>query len=127
MGVSSNFVVKWTQSKDQDFEKDDRGWEKGKRRKWDQQTVDRIIKIRKQLEEDEDTDYWGPSAVEVEYRRQYPEKEVPPLRTIGKCSKIEGLPKIRSTRRKEGLFDTFDTPNGLFMRRLEDECWKRIL
>jgi hypothetical protein len=47
LDVSTDIVVKWTQSKDQDFEEDDRGWEKGRRRKWDQQVVDRIKKIRK--------------------------------------------------------------------------------
>lgn len=102
MDVSSNFVVKWTQSENQDFEKDDRGWEKGKRRKWDEEIVDRIVRIRQELEEDEEADYWGPSAVEVQYRRQFPDLEVPPLRTIGQILKDRGMTKDQKHSTKRG-------------------------
>ena len=102
MGVSTNFVVKWTQSKAQDFTEDDRGWEKGKPRKWNKGTVKRIKRIREELEDDPNEDYWGPSAIEVEYRKRHPEKEVPPLRTIGKILKDLGLTKNQKSQKSRG-------------------------
>jgi len=36
--ISKHFVIRWTQSPDQDFSIDNRGWPRGKRRKWDQYT-----------------------------------------------------------------------------------------
>jgi len=91
LDVSTDFVVKWTQSKDQDFEGDDRGWEKGRRRKWDQQVVDRIKKIRSQLKEEPDETFWGPTAIEVVYRKRHPDEEAPPARTIGQILTDLGL------------------------------------
>lgn len=43
--VSRKFVIKWTKSKDQDFEEDKRGWSKGKRRKWKKEDEKRIEKF----------------------------------------------------------------------------------
>jgi len=89
--VSTNFVVKWTQSRDQNFEEDDRGWEKGRRRKWDQEVVHRIREIREELEGDPDETFWGPTAIEVVYRKRYSDLEVPPARTIGQILTDLGL------------------------------------
>lgn len=36
--VTRNFVIEWTKTPDQDFKEDHRGWQKGKRRKWDKLT-----------------------------------------------------------------------------------------
>jgi hypothetical protein len=81
--VSWQFIIDWTQSPDQDFKKDKRGWEKGRRRKWCDMLDERIEAIRKELEKDPDQFYIGPTAIQVEYHRRYPEEELPPVRTIG--------------------------------------------
>ena len=80
--VSTNFVMKWTQTPDQNFEEDDRGWEKGRRRNWDQEVVHRIKQIRQELEGDPYETFWGPSAIEVVYRKRFPHLKVPPSRII---------------------------------------------
>lgn len=118
MGVSADFVLDWTQSKDQDFEKDDRGWEKGRRRKWDQKIVERIKQIRNELEEDPQEDYWGPTAVEVEYRRQYPQKEVPPLRTIGQILKDLGLTNDQKKGKRRGALRYLHYPEHTIYQKL---------
>ena len=45
-----NFVKRWIQEEDMDFEKNDRGWPKGKLRKWDRKTIEKIERIQKELE-----------------------------------------------------------------------------
>ncbi len=101
--VSTNFVVKWTQSPDQNCEKDDRGLEKGRRRKWDQQVVDRIHKIRKQLKGDPDENSCGPAAIEVVYRKRPPDEEVSPGRTIGQMLTDPGLTDNQKHESKPGV------------------------
>lgn len=100
--VSTDFVVKWTQSPDQDFEEDDRGWEQGRRRKWDDMLDQRIQAIRLELENDPDQHYIGPTAIQVEYHRRYPDEELPPVRTIGKVLKDLGLSKPNSSGTTKG-------------------------
>jgi len=52
LDVSTDFVVEWTKSKNQDVEQDDRGREKSDRQKWNQEVVDEIEEIRAELSED---------------------------------------------------------------------------
>lgn len=89
--VSRDFVKEWTQSPDQDFTMDNRGREKGDRVKWEPEVVQGLIEVRSQLEEDPNVPYWGPTAVHVEYREAYPDREAPPVRTIGKMLKDMGM------------------------------------
>jgi hypothetical protein len=89
--VSREFVKAWTQSPDQDFTMDNRGRDKGDRVKWEPEVVRGLIEVRSQLEEDPAEPYWGPSAVHVEYRKAYPQREAPPIRTIGKILKDMGM------------------------------------
>ena len=81
--LSKNFVIRWTQSKNQDFTIDKRGWPMGKRRKWDDKTINIIKEIHKQLSEDPQEFFTGATAIAQEWRKKYPELEMPPLRTIG--------------------------------------------
>lgn len=120
LGVSTNFVVKWTQSEDQDFTEDGRGWEKGRPRKWKEGTVKRIKRIREELEEDPSEDYWGPSAIEVEYRKRHPEKEVPPLRTIGKILKGLGVTKNQKNEKSRGALRYLRYPEHTIYEKLGD-------
>ncbi|KXB06966.1 hypothetical protein AKJ51_02375 [candidate division MSBL1 archaeon SCGC-AAA382A20] len=87
VGMSREFVNKWTQSKDQDMKKDERGWPKGQRRKWTGKTEKRITQIRSYLEENEKEFYWGATAIAQQWHRRFPEENVPPLRTIGQILK----------------------------------------
>jgi len=91
LDVSTDFVVEWTKSENQDFEQDDRGREKGDRQKWNQEVVDQIEEIREELSGDPEKDFWGPTAIEVEFRKRHPDTEVPPARTIGKILSDLGL------------------------------------
>jgi len=68
--VRTNFVLKWTQGEDQGVHEDNRGWQKGRRRKWDEKTVQRITEIRRELKEDPNEACWAATAIEAEYRRR---------------------------------------------------------
>ena len=98
-GVSRGFVQAWTESRDQDFTVDKRGRQKGDRHKWDTDTVMGIIEVREELQQDPSEPYWGPSAVQVEYRHAYPDREIPPVRTIGKILTDLGM----TNNKREGV------------------------
>jgi hypothetical protein len=100
--VSRKFVIKWTQSPEQDFEEDNRGWKKGRRRKWNNMLDERIKAIRTDLEEDPEQYYIGPTAIQAEYHRRYPEEELPPVRTIGQVLKDLGLSNAPKKGRNKG-------------------------
>jgi len=56
-------VVRWTQSEDQDFEADNRGWEKNKTRTHTDGNKQLVKKIRKELEKSDRYLYVGPKAI----------------------------------------------------------------
>lgn len=99
--VSRNFVTEWTQSPKQDFTKDSRGWEKGKRRKWTKETEKKIKKIYNNLEKDPSQFYLGATAIEQEWRKKYL-KTPPPLRTIGQILSDANLSKKTRKDRHKG-------------------------
>lgn len=88
--------MNWTKSPNQDFSKDNRGWPKGRRRKWSKRTEERIKSIHRDLEQDSYQFYTGATAIDQEWRKRYSEIP-PPLRTIGKIMADLGL---SATRRK---------------------------
>ncbi len=92
----------WTKSPDQDFNKDDRGWPKGKHRKWTKTTEERIVKIHQALEEDPYQFYSGATAIEQEWRKRHPNISPPPLRTIGRVMADKGLSSKRRKDRHKG-------------------------
>jgi transposase len=83
IGMSRRFVMSWTKSADQDCTEDNRGWPKGRRRRWSAQTEQRIAQLRAYLEEDPKEFFWGATAIAQEGHRRYPSESVPPLRAIG--------------------------------------------
>lgn len=101
-GVSTDFVVKWTQSPDQDCTKDQRGWKQGTRRKWNRMIEERITQIRQELEADPTQYYIGPTAIQVEYHRRFPAAELPPVRTIGQLLTDLGLSNAATPERTRG-------------------------
>lgn len=100
--LSNNFVIKWTQSPEQDFMEDKRGWPKGKRRKWDDRTVDIIKGIHNYLMDDPTKFYIGATAIVQEWRKKYPDIEIPPLRTIGRILAYLHLSSKRKRGRNKG-------------------------
>ena len=122
MEVSTDFVVKWTQCEDQDFYKDSRGWQKGRRRKWDMETVRRVGQIREDLREDPDEKYWGATAVQVEYRRRYPDQQVPPVRTIGQILSDIGVTENQEKGSSRGALRYLHYPE----RTLRQIQWNRL-
>jgi hypothetical protein len=95
---NKRFVLRWTQSPYQDFEEDNRGWKKGKMRKWDKKTLRRIEEVHQHLSNDPHKYFTGATAISQELRKRYPDGKVPPLRTIGKM-----LSDLRlSGKRKKG-------------------------
>jgi len=122
MEVSTNFVVKWTESPEQDFQKDDRGWQKGRRRKWDKETVRRVGQIREDLREDPDEKYWGATAIEAEYRRRFPDQKVPPVRTIGQILSDMGVTESQEKGSSRGALRYLHYPE----RTLRQILWNRL-
>lgn len=98
--VSKPFVIRWTQSPDQDFTDDNRGWPKGKYRLYSEDIVDRIHNIYTRLKEDPHSFYTGATAVLQEWCLGYPEAQAPSLRTIGRIMKELGLTQVRKRRNK---------------------------
>lgn len=100
--VSRPFVSKWTEFPNQDFTEDNRGWEKGRRRKWTESTEKGIKTIYQFLRDDPYQFYLGATAIEQEWRRRYPETSPPPLRTIGQIMADLGLSSEREKDRHKG-------------------------
>lgn len=100
--TSRNFVIRWTQSPNQDFTKDNRGWPKGNRKKWNKVTEKRIKEIHQFLENNPHQFYTGATAIEQEWRKRYPKSPAPPLRTIGQILKDLGLSKNKRKDRHKG-------------------------
>lgn len=101
LGVSKHFVVKWTQAPFQDFSADRRGWPSGRRRKWTQETQQRICDIYTHITNDPSEFYYGATAIAHKWRQWYAQKP-PPLRTIGQLMKDLGLSKSHKPSRTKG-------------------------
>ena len=76
--------MSWTKSPKQDFSKDNRGWKKGKPRKYTKTEEERIKNIHKLLKRDSKRFYSGVSAILQEYIKRYPKSKPPTLRFIGR-------------------------------------------
>ena len=100
--VSRPFVIKWTASPDQDFTKDNRGWKKGKRRRWSKETERKIKKIFQDLEQNPSEFYTGATIIEQEWRKRYSNIPSPPLRTIGQILSDLGLSRKKRKDRQRG-------------------------
>ncbi|MDI6917525.1 MAG: hypothetical protein QMC80_06985 [Thermoplasmatales archaeon] len=81
---------------------DNRGWQKGKRRKWDRLTVSRIKEIREKLNNDSSRFYIGPEAILQEWKRLYHSSHPPQIRTITRTLAKLGLSKKRRRDRHKG-------------------------
>ena len=102
LGVSRPFVIRWSQSMDQDVTIDDRGWPKGRRRRWSEQTEHRIVSLHRELKHGSESFYWGPTAIAQKWLRNYPAEPPPPLRTIGQILKDLGLSEPHGRKVRKG-------------------------
>lgn len=100
--LSKDFVIKWTQSENQDFEIDNRGWQKGKRRKWTKQTEERIKTIYQKFKDDPNQFYTGATAIIQEWRKLFPQDNIPHLRTVGQIMSDLGLVSSPKKKRNKG-------------------------
>ena len=85
LGMSMHTVVRWTQSPAQDFARDNRGWPKGKRRKWSETTEASIRALHNNLVEDAEEFFYGATAIIHQWRKQYSDAP-PPIRTDRKSN-----------------------------------------
>lgn len=100
--VSKKFVIKWTKDPNQNFIEDNRGWKKGKRKKWDKVIENKIENIYRDLENNPLKFYVGATAIENEWRKKYPSLIPPPLITIGRILLDLGLSKKRRKDKHKG-------------------------
>ena len=100
--MSKHTVIRWTQSKGEDVKRDGRGWPKGKRRRWSSQTEKQVAAIHRYLSQEPTEFYTGASAIELEWRRRWPQEPSPPLRTIGQMMSDLGLTKSPKKRDHRG-------------------------
>lgn len=94
--------MKWTKSKDQNFEEDLRGWPKGKHRKWSKETEKKVKQIFKNLEKDSKKFFTGATVIVDQWKKKFIKDPVPPLRTIGRILKNLGFSKSRKKNRNKG-------------------------
>lgn len=100
--VSKGFVVRWTQSPDQDCLADARGWPRGQQRASSEQTRERVLELHRMIESDPQQFYTGATAIAQRWRQVYGPAEVPSLRTIGRVQAALGLSNKRRKGRSHG-------------------------
>lgn len=88
--VSYHTVEKWTQEPDQDVTIDQRGWPRGMRRVYTQQTEERIRLLHTELVDDPRAFFLGASAIDQLWRERYSDPP-PALRSIGRMMHDLGL------------------------------------
>ncbi len=102
VGVSRNFVRRWTQQPGQDCSLDRRGWPRGYRRKWSKDTERRVRCLYRRLQRDPQRFYISATVISQEWRRYYPDVVIPPLRTLGRLLKELGLSRGRRHGKNRG-------------------------
>lgn len=132
LGMSKHTVIRWTQSPEQDFTCDNRGWPKGKRRKWSEATEERIRTLHQQLTGNPEEFFYGATAIVHQWRKQYSETP-PPIRTIGQILKELKLSKPRKKGRGQSASEYLCYPEktiyggSLGQRVIEADFIRRYL
>jgi len=93
---AQHLVSNWSSVKQwigmEDIHADNRGWKKGRLRKYDPKVEDRVLRIRKDLRKEESY-FFGPDVVQANYVHLYPEEEPPTISFIAKTIHQAGLTK----------------------------------
>lgn len=131
-GMSQDFVIKWTKSKEMDFQKDLRGWPKGAGRKFNRKVLEKVKAICQKIHEDSKEFHTGATVAAQEYRRRYPNDKTPSLRTIGRMMKELGYAQQQRRGRNKGAAKYLCYPehtiyNRLGERVLEADFVKRFI
>jgi len=100
-------VKKWIEM--EDVTVDNRGWEKGNLRKYDQKAKDRVIEIRKRLRK-EQSYFFGPQVIRANYKKLYPDEKIPTIYFIAKTLREEGMTTGREDTNKEGGSEYMNYP-----------------
>jgi len=91
-------VKKWIEM--DDVTKDNRGWEKGNLREYNQEVKKRVIEIRKRLRK-EQSYFFGPQVIRANYRNLYPDEKTPTIYFIAKTLREEGMTTGKDNTPKE--------------------------
>lgn len=102
LGVSMDFVIKWTKNKDQTFGEDRRGWPKNKPRKYLNNQEEKIISVYRSLINNPQSFFCGATAITHTWKSFYPSVAVPHVRFIGRVLKKHGLTKKIHRGRNKG-------------------------
>jgi len=81
-------VKKWIEM--DDVTVDNRGWEKGNLREYNQEVKKRVIEIRKRLRK-EQSYFFGPQVIRANYEKLYPDEKTPTIYFIAKTLREEGM------------------------------------
>src|SRR6056297_3214497 len=93
-------VKKWIEM--DDVTVDNRGWEKGNLREYNQEVKKRVIEIRKRLRK-EQSYFFGPQVIRANYEKLYPDEKTPTIYFIAKTLREEGMTTGKDNKRtKDG-------------------------
>lgn len=99
--MSKKTVIKWANMPVNELNTDNRGWKKGKPRKYVNGEEKKVLAIYNDLKKNERAFFCGASAIELEWRKRYKGAIVPSYRFIGRTLKKHGLSeKIKRGRHK---------------------------
>lgn len=96
------FVISWTKQSNQDPTLDQRGWKKGKPRKYTDRQEEKILSIYHKLKDDPSSFFCGASAILNLWKDYYPLTLAPHLRYIGRVLKKHNLTQKLKRGRNKG-------------------------
>ncbi len=103
--ISRHLVSDWRSVKRwiemDDIQADHRGWKKGRLRKYDRQTQERVLKIRQELRKEESY-FFGPDVIRANYENRYPGEKPPTMSFITKTIREAGWTRMTSKRDRSG-------------------------
>ncbi len=90
-------ALRQTVDRDGGHPADDRGWKKGRLRKYDQKVQDRVLQIRRELRKEESY-FFGPQVVQANYAHLYPGEKLPTMSFITKTIREAGWANVTRKR-----------------------------
>lgn len=112
-------VNRWIEM--EEIEEDNRGWKKGRLRRYGKKSEKRVIKIRKKLRAEESY-FFGPEVILANYRRRYPDEEEPTIYFITKTLRKAGLTTVNGKEKRDNRSQYMKYP-----KRALDKLGKIVL
>ncbi len=100
LGVSWDFVTRWTTSPAQDVTPDRRGWPAGVSRLYSAGTDQRVLALHDLLRGKPGAFFTGATAIHHAWRTRYPATVIPSLRYIGRTLRKHGRTTVRQPRQR---------------------------